>query len=78
MAVAVVERWPLWRGLSKSKCVNCPSGQNKVAVVERWPEIRKFHVFIVILSRAVTVKKCTKKRDTRAKLSFHLSKPIAL
>ena len=54
-----------------------------VAVVERWPsstncrEIRKFHVS-VILSRAVTVKKCTKKRDTRAKLSFYLSKAIAL
>ena len=33
MSVAVVERWPLWRGLNKSKCVNCPPGQNKVAVV---------------------------------------------
>ena len=37
MAVAVVERWPLCRDLSKSKYENCPSGQNKVAVVERWP-----------------------------------------
>ena len=37
VAVAVVERWPLWRGLNKSKCVDCPPGQNKVAVVERWP-----------------------------------------
>ena len=42
MAVAVVERWPLWRGLNESKCVDCPLGQNKVGVVERWPlvEIR--------------------------------------
>ena len=30
-------------------------------------EIRKFHV---VASRAVTVKKCTKKRDARAKLLF--------
>ena len=37
VAVAVVERWPLWRGLNKSKCVDCPPGQNKVAVVQRWP-----------------------------------------
>ena len=37
MAVAVVERWPLWRGLNKSKCVDCPPVQNKLAVVERWP-----------------------------------------
>ena len=37
MAVAVVERSPLWRGLNKSKCVDCPPVQNKLAVVERWP-----------------------------------------
>ena len=37
MAVAVVERLPLWRGLNRSKCVDCPLRQNKVAVVERWP-----------------------------------------
>ena len=37
VAVAVVERWPLWRGLNKSQCVDCPPGQNKLAVVERWP-----------------------------------------
>ena len=38
MSVAVVERWPLWKGLNKSKCVDCPPGQNSnVAVVERWP-----------------------------------------
>ena len=37
MAVAFVERWPLWRGSNKSKCVNCPLGLNKVTIVERWP-----------------------------------------
>ena len=34
MALAVVERWPLYRSLNKSQCMDCPSGQNKVAVVE--------------------------------------------
>ena len=34
VAVAIVERWPLKRGLNKSKCVDCPLGQKKVPVVE--------------------------------------------
>ena len=34
MALAVVERWPLYRGLNKSQSMDYPSGQNKVAVVE--------------------------------------------
>ena len=29
VAVAVVERWPLQRGLSKSQCINCPQEQRK-------------------------------------------------
>ena len=37
MSVAVVERWPFWRGLNKSQFMDCPPVQNKVAVVERWP-----------------------------------------
>ena len=37
MSVAVVEKWPFWRGLNKSQCMDCPPVQNKVAVVERWP-----------------------------------------
>ena len=31
MAVAVVERWPLQRGLSKSQCIDCLQEQKK------WP-----------------------------------------
>ena len=44
MAVAIVERSPLKRGLNKSKCVDCPLGQKKVPVVERWPfvEVRLY------------------------------------
>ena len=34
MALAVVERWPLYRGLNNSQCMDCPSGQNKMTVVE--------------------------------------------
>ena len=37
MAAAIVERWPLRRALNKSKCMDCPLGQNKGAIVERWP-----------------------------------------
>ena len=33
MALAVVERWLLYRGLNKSQCMDCPSGQNRVPVV---------------------------------------------
>ena len=29
MALAVVERWPLYRGLNKSQCMDYPSGQIK-------------------------------------------------
>ena len=36
-------------------------------------EIRHFHVVV----EATTAKKCTKKRDARAKLLFCQSKPIA-
>ena len=36
--VATVERWPLWRGLNKSQCMDCVSHRTKkVATVERWP-----------------------------------------
>ena len=38
MAVTVVERWLMWRGLNKSECVDFLSaGTKKVTVVERWP-----------------------------------------
>ena len=51
--VAVVERWPLRRGLSKSKCMDCPPGQNKVAVVERWPlvEVRLYYFVFAFFRR---------------------------
>ena len=39
-------------------------------------EIRKLK-FHVVASRVVTAKKCTKKRDARAKLLFCWSKPTA-
>ena len=40
-----IKCWPLWRGLSKSKRMDCPPGQNKVAVVERQPlvEVRLYY-----------------------------------
>ena len=37
MAAAIVERWQLRRALNKSKCMDCPLGQNKQAIVEGWP-----------------------------------------
>ena len=34
---------------NKSKCVNCPSGQNKVAVVERWLCVSLSNVFYILM-----------------------------
>ena len=31
-------KWPLYRGLNKSQCMDCPP--KKVAVVERWPLVK--------------------------------------
>ena len=40
MAAAIVERWLLKRALNKSKCMDCPLGQNRQAIVEGWPLLR--------------------------------------
>ena len=37
VAAAIVEMWQLRRALNKSKCMDCPLGQNKEAIVEGWP-----------------------------------------
>ena len=45
MALAVVERWPLKRGLNKSQFMDCLPKQKKVlcgvvAIVARWPSVK--------------------------------------
>ena len=57
MAVAIVERWPLW------KCMDCTPGQNKVAVVERWPLVEvRLYLNLILLP---THTSCQKIQDPR-------------
>ena len=42
---------PLWRGLNKSQCMDCPPGQNIFAFLEKLPlvEVRLYLLILVLL-----------------------------
>ena len=59
-------------------CIKVQQKEKKVVVLcSRPPQNVKSGVFTSYYSLPVTAKKCTKKRDARAKLLFCQSKPIA-
>ena len=62
MALAVVERWPFYRGLNNSQCMDCPSGQNKGCrdSLKRWPGIVAVRLYTNCCSVRVLVD-CTHK-----------------
>ena len=47
--VAIVERWPLWRGWNKSECMDCPR-KKKRFVVESWPLVPEVRLYSLLIT----------------------------
>ena len=50
--VAIVERWPLWRGWNKSECMDCPRKKNRF-VVESWPLVPEVRLYSLLITAHV-------------------------
>ena len=47
--VAIVQRWPLWRGWNKSDCMDCPR-KKKRFVVESWPLVPEVRLYSLLIT----------------------------
>ena len=50
--VAIVERWPLWRGWNKRECMDCPRKKNRF-VVESWPLVPEVRLYSLLITAHV-------------------------